>query len=60
MNINSQRSTVNSKFRIFFFFENNKIKSNKMKQNFEKKMNKIFENKIFDVKKKKKDLTCGN
>ena len=47
MNSNGQWSTVNSKFRIFFFFLwKNKIKSNKMGQNFEKKYE-IFENKIF-------------
>ena len=52
MNNNIDRSNVNSKFRIFFFEKSNKIKFNKMRQNFpKKKMNEIFKNEIFVDKK---------
>ena len=47
MNSNVDRSNVNSKIRIFFFFEkSNKIKFNKMRQ-FSEKKNEIFKNEIF-------------
>ena len=49
MNSNVDRSTVNSNFEkktLFFFEKSNKIKFNKMRQNFQKKK-KIFKNEIF-------------